>query len=150
MDHYPLLLGLHLIGASIWTGGHLVLAIGILPSALARRDVTAITPFEAVFERLGLPALAVQIVTGVLLALQVSPNAADWFTWKTPIDSAVGAKLILLATTALLAVHARLFIIPKLTAERLAWLAVHIVTVTILSVAFVLTGVAFRFGGIGA
>lgn len=32
------LLFLHLLGAAIWVGGHLVLALGILPGALRRRD----------------------------------------------------------------------------------------------------------------
>ena len=33
-----LLLTLHILGACVWTGGHLVLAITVLPRALARRD----------------------------------------------------------------------------------------------------------------
>ncbi|MBF3283866.1 copper transporter, partial [Pseudomonas aeruginosa] len=51
------LLFLHLLGAAIWVGGHLVLALGILPGALRRRDPQAIRAFEQVYERIGIPAL---------------------------------------------------------------------------------------------
>jgi len=33
-----LLLTLHVLGACVWTGGHLVLAVAVLPRAVARRD----------------------------------------------------------------------------------------------------------------
>ncbi|MEV1968220.1 hypothetical protein ABZR56_17340, partial [Pseudomonas aeruginosa] len=42
---------------AIWVGGHLVLALGILPGALRRRDPQAIRAFEQVYERIGIPAL---------------------------------------------------------------------------------------------
>ncbi|TDO16827.1 MULTISPECIES: hypothetical protein [Halomonas] len=36
-----MLLLLHLLGATVWTGGHLVLAATILPRVLKGRDVAA-------------------------------------------------------------------------------------------------------------
>lgn len=62
------LLFLHLLGAAIWVGGHLVLALGILPGALRRRDPQAIRAFEQVYERIGIPALLLQVVSGLWLA----------------------------------------------------------------------------------
>ncbi|MGH7874191.1 MAG: hypothetical protein ACREQO_18470, partial [Candidatus Binatia bacterium] len=65
---YRILVALHLIGASVWIGGHLVLAATILPRALRHRAPTIILDFEKGFERIGLPALVLQVVTGLLLA----------------------------------------------------------------------------------
>jgi hypothetical protein len=55
----------------------------------------------------------------------------------------------LLAATVALALHARLWLIPRLRDDNLPALAAHILAVTILAVLFVLAGVLFRVGGIG-
>ncbi len=36
----------HVLSATIWTGGHLVLALGVLPDALRRRDRAAVAAFD--------------------------------------------------------------------------------------------------------
>ena len=51
MTDLYLLLVLHLLGAAIWTGGHLILTFGVLPSAL--KATRHRSPFEHRFERLG-------------------------------------------------------------------------------------------------
>ena len=62
------LLFVHVVAATIWVGGHLVLSIGFLPRALARRDPEIILGFERIYERIGLPAMVVQVVTALALA----------------------------------------------------------------------------------
>ncbi len=62
-----ILLFLHLIGASIWLGGHLILALKILPPAWRARDPAPIRAFEERYEALGLPALLLQVITGIWL-----------------------------------------------------------------------------------
>ena len=47
----------HILAATIWTGGHLVLCLRILPKALKTRSVDAIREFEASYEVIGIPAL---------------------------------------------------------------------------------------------
>lgn len=138
---------IHILGATIWTGGHLVLALTVLPRALRARDPKVIQEFEAGYERLGMPALLVQIVTGLWLAYQYLPSPAAWFGFGSPVAVHIFVKLTLLALTLALAIHARLRVIPKLDADRLGVLAYHIVAVTILSVLFVVVGTGFRFGG---
>lgn len=138
---------LHVLGASIWVGGHLLLAVRILPRALRARDPEPVRAFEAAFEPLGIPALLVQVVTGVLLARLFAPRFADWFDPGNPVALHIAVKLGLLALTVGLAAHARLRIIPRLDAERLPALAVHIVAVTLVSIGFVVVGVSFRTGG---
>lgn len=142
-----LLLIVHLLGAAIWTGGHLVLATTVLPRAMRAKDASIVHEFEEGFERLGIPALIAQIVTGVWLASQWLPSLAQWTDVRSPLSRAVLTKLALLLVTATLAVHARLRVLPGLTAERLRLLAWHIVPVTVLSVLFVVVGALLRTGG---
>ncbi|WP_404423542.1 CopD family protein [Nibricoccus sp. IMCC34717] len=139
---------LHTLGATVWTGGHLVLAIGILPKALKDRDPELITRFENRYERIGIPALLLQVVTGIELARRFFPGFEGLLDTSNPLARAVLVKFALLATTVLLAIDARLRLIPRLSAETLPSLAWHIVPVTFLSVAFVAVGIAVRFGGL--
>ncbi len=141
------LLLLHLLGAAIWTGGHLVLALGVLPAALRHRDAAAIQAFESRFERIGIPALLIQVVTGVMLLGRYFPEWSLILDWANPMARAGLLKLGLLALTLGLALDARLRIIPKLSKDNLTALAWHIIPVTIMSVAFVYIGLRFRFGG---
>ncbi|MGE4405602.1 CopD family protein [Pseudomonas sp.] len=140
------LLFLHLLGACVWVGGHLVLLLGVLPGALRRRDPQPVRGFEQIYERIGIPALLLQIVTGVWMAGLWLPHA-QWFG-DAPIAHLVQAKLALLGFTALLGVHARLALIPRLDARRLPQLGLHIVLITLTAVAFVWVGAGFRFGGL--
>lgn len=140
------LLFLHLLGASVWVGGHLVLLFGVLPGALRRRDPQPVRNFEQIYERIGIPALLIQIVTGLWMASLWLPHA-QWFS-ATPVAHLVQAKLVLLALTAALGLHARLALIPKLDAQSLPHLGAHIVLITLTAVAFVWVGAGFRFGGL--
>jgi putative copper export protein len=145
---YQLMLILHVLGATVWTGGHLVLAIAILPQALRRHDPELILGFESRYERVGIPALVVQVVTGIWLAYRMLPDPAAWFGFETYVASHIAVKLMLLLLTAGLAIDARVRIIPRLRPETLPALAWHIIPVTILAVLFVVVGVGTGTGGI--
>lgn len=145
---YKLTIAIHLIAATIWTGGHLVLFFAVLLPALRTRDHTRITAFEQHFEKIGIPALLALVITGVLMALEQAGSFAAWFSLATPISRTVVLKLSLLLFTVILALHARLSIIPRLNEKTLNSLAVHITLVTLIAVLFALTGVLHRFGGI--
>ena len=148
MTVYAIVLTFHVLGACIWAGGHLVLAAAVLPRALRERRAHLVVEFEQGYERIGLPALLVQVVTGLWLAqLRLGPTSA-WFA-DNPLAHVVQGKLALLAGTVGLALHARLKLIPQLTDATLGTLAAHIIAVTVLAVLFVVAGVAFRFGGVG-
>lgn len=146
MDAASVALTLHVLAATVWTGGHIVLATVILPAALRHRSIENLRRFEQGYERVGIPALLIQIITGLWLAHRLVPGLANWFDQSNPLARLVLVKLALLVITAALAVDARLRIIPRLTDEKLVSLAWHIVPVTIVSVLFVIVGVAFRTG----
>ena len=142
------LLFLHILGAAIWTGGHLVLALGVLPTALRRNDPALIEAFESRYEPVGIVALVAQVVTGIELARRYFTSFADLFNLNNSLAVATLAKIVLLLLTVSLAFDARLRIIPKLGRHNLRALAWHIILVTVLSVAFVFVGLRFRFGGL--
>lgn len=142
------LLFLHILGAAIWTGGHLVLALGVLPAALRRKDPALIEAFESRYEPVGIVALVVQVLTGVELTRRYFPSLADLFDLNSSLALAALAKIVLLLLTVSLALDARLRIIPRLGRHNLRALAWHIIPVTVLSVAFVFVGLRFRFGGL--
>lgn len=143
-----LLLFLHLLGAAVWVGGHLVLALTILPRALRLRDPALVRDFEDRYERLGIPALVLQALSGLWLAYRWVPDVDAWFGFGSTPATLVFVKLVLLASTLALALHARLRIVPRLSVERLPVLALHVVLVTVIGVAFVYVGLAFRMGGL--
>jgi len=145
---YRALVVAHLLGASIWIGGHLVLSLAVLPRALRARDASIVRDFEAGFERVGIPALLVQVVTGLWLAHHWLPDVGAWFAGGSPQARLVATKLALLAATVALAAHARLRIIPRLDATTLRPLAWHIAAVTLISIAFLVAGVGIRTGGL--
>ena len=146
MASYYIVLSLHILGATVWAGGHLVLAVTILPNALRQHRATTVSEFEQRFERIGLPALAVQIVTGLWLAEHLLGSPANWFDGNS-VARTVQVKLGLLVITVGLAIHARFSVIPRLSDATLPTLAWHIRIVTLAAVLFVLAGASIRFGG---
>jgi putative copper export protein len=141
-----LTLFLHLLAATVWTGGHLILALAILPRVLRSRSAAELLQFESAYERIGLPALLIQVISGLMLAHSLSPDLTRWFDFDDPVGRLIGLKLGLLFLTAAFAIDARLRLIPKLDASRLNSLAWHIVPVTVISVLFVVVGLSFRTG----
>jgi putative copper export protein len=135
------------MGASVWLGGHLVLAFSYLPQALKTRDVSLLQNFESKFERIGIPALLLQIITGLWISYLLVPHVSEWFNLSEPISRAISSKLALLGLTAILAVDARLRVIPKLKPENIVDLAWHIIPVTVIAVLFAIVGISIRFGG---
>ncbi|PZD71167.1 hypothetical protein C1752_07895 [Acaryochloris thomasi RCC1774] len=145
---FKLLVILHTLGATVWTGGHLVLAVTVLPSALRKRDPEQIHAFEEKFEGFGLSALLLQVITGLWLTRIYFPSIQTFFAFESYLSTYIAVKLGLLLGTLALAIHARFFIIPNLTKETLNSLAYHIAGVTTLAVLFVVLGAGIRLGGL--
>ncbi len=138
----------HILGATVWAGGHIVLATLILPEVLRKKDARLLLSFEEKYERIGMPALLIQIITGLWMAYYYLPDPRGWFTLQTSLSVHIVIKLSLLLATVLLAVDARFRVVPRLSRENLTDMAWHIIGVTILAVVFVITGVSLRTGGL--
>lgn len=143
---YGFVLFLHILAATIWTGGHIVLSLVILPSVLRERSPSKLLAFESVYEKIGMPALIILVLSGIWLAHNLLPDVRLWFDWTNPIAKGIVLKLSLLSLTILFAIDARFRIIPELSERNLVAMACHIVPVTIFSVLFVAIGVSFRAG----
>lgn len=144
---YIYILLLHILTACIWTGGHLVLAFTVLPRALKAKDPKILLDFEQGFERIGIPALILQVLSGLWLAYNLIPDFGAWFAFTNDVETSIAIKLGLLAATAMLAVNARFRVIPNLTAQTLPLMGWHIRAVTLFAVLFVAVGVGLNAGG---
>jgi putative copper export protein len=145
---FKILVLLHTLSATIWTGGHLVLAVSVLPKALREKNPDVIKNFEENFETLGLISLGIQVITGLGLTWIYFPQFQGLWGLDSFLSRYVVIKLILLLSTLALAIHARWFIIPNLSKENLNSLAFHIIGITTLAVLFVVFGVGIRLGGL--
>jgi len=143
---YGILLLLHILGATIWTGGHIVLSVAVLPRALKEKSPQRLIDFESAYEKIGMPALLVQIVTGAMLAYRFVPDVSQWFDMSNPASHAIAAKITLLALTLGFAASARLRVIPVLSEKNLVVMAWHIISVTLISILFVFVGISCRTG----
>lgn len=149
MSHHLLLI-IHLLSAAIWVGGHLLLVFGHLPQALKEKDQNIILNYEKKYEPVGMPALILLVITGILMAYKYGVSIEYWFHFATPIEKAVSTKLLLLLLTVAFALSAQFRVLPKLKSNpnKLPEMAFHIVSVTIIGVLMLILGSSVRFGGI--
>lgn len=149
MSH-QLLLIIHLICVSIWVGGHLFLALRILPVMLKEKSADRLFSFGESFEPLGLVALVIIIATGVWMAIQLGVTPSTWFHFASPVEKVVSTKLILLASMLLLALSVRIRINPTLkdSPKKLPELAVHIGLINLISLTMLVLGTVIRYGGL--
>ncbi len=143
---YSIFVILHLLGASVWVGGHIVLVSVVLPAARREGCIKYIVDFERSYGRLGLGALVIQAVTGFVLAER---SIGSWVTFTLSTDLAsilVPTKLVLLAANLGLAVHASRRLLPRLSPERIGAFAIHAWIVTLIAVLMVVLGVGIRTG----
>lgn len=136
-----LIIFIHIISATIWAGGHLVLTLGFLPKAIKKNDISIVEQFESKYERIGIPSLLILVITGVYMTTVYTSNFFD-FDFSIHHNRHVYYKFILLFLTIILAIHARFVLIPQ---KKLKPLAYHIVLVTTISVLFVFS---VRSGGL--
>ncbi|HRA60693.1 MAG TPA: copper resistance protein CopD [Bacteroidia bacterium] len=145
---HQLLLTIHILSVTVWVGGHLILALRFLPKALKEGNHHVILNFEKLYEPIGIPALLITVITGFLLAYQYNVTISTWFSFSSSIEKVVSIKLILLIATLVMAIHARFFIIPKLSKSNLNQLAWHIVLLTLTACTMLVLGTFVRMGGL--
>ena len=148
MRTHHLLLILHLLGAAIWVGGHLYVAIRILPVALRQKDASLLRTFKSRYEPMGMPALGLLVVTGIMMAYNYNVRIGTWFSFSNGIERVISLKLILLFLTVCFAVVADKFVFPRLTDATIYTAAIMILSVTFLGVALFVLGTFVRMGGL--
>lgn len=142
---YKFIIILHVLAATIWVGGHLFLAVILLPNILKSKDFKALLDFERKFEKIGIPALLVQVVTGFYLAYQLLSDVKSWFLFEGHIATHIGIKILLLLATILLALNANFRLIPNIEkGNNLKIMAIHIILVTLFSLLFLIVGMSVR------
>lgn len=150
MNELHLLLILHLLGATIWGGGHILLSVVILPQVWKEKSVEKLFNFESRYEWFGMPALFVMLLTGVRMAYIYNVKLASWFAFETPIERVVSLKLACLFTIALFALSAQFYVLPRLKTDikKLPLMTFHILSVTTISIVMLILGSFIRYGGI--
>ncbi len=137
---------LHLLAASIWIGGHLVLALGYLPRAFRTGSLRELDRYEAVYEKIGLPSLIIAVATGIYMGINWYP-IDQWFTFQGKAWI-LGVKALLVLATIGLAIDARLRIIARARRSgiepNIIDLGIHIMLVTIIAVGFLVLGWLLR------
>lgn len=98
-----ILVSLHVLVAAAWVGGHVGRTAVVVPAARRRGDVAPIQEFEASFSRIGLAALLVQVVTGVVLACRWIGDWRGVSSTFWPVSRLVLAKIVLLGGQNILA-----------------------------------------------
>jgi putative copper export protein len=146
---YQLLVIVHLLGATVWVGGHLVLVLGVLPRALRAGDGAAVAAFEKSYGRVGLGAMVGQLVTGVWLADRWLGGWTHVFSDPTPSTHRVMIKLGLVFATLVVGGYAYHRVLPGLASgpAGLRKFAVHAWTTTLLAVGLLVVGASIRLGG---
>ena len=143
---YKYVLVIHILAATLWTGGHLVLALAFLPRIVRERSVEGLLAFESAYEKWGMAALIIQVLSGLWLAHVRLPDIATWFAGDSFVARLILLKLTLLGLTLAVAMDARLRVIPRLSAQTLPAMALRVRLITALGVAFVIVGTTFRTG----
>lgn len=142
---YVILVFFHIVFATIWIGGHGVILFNIFPLAYKKKDPQILLGFENLYEKIGIPSLILQVITGLFLFLLKVETWDQLLNWNDYNGRHFLLKMLLLLITILFAIHARFRIIPNLTNKTLLLLGLHIFGVFLLSLGFLLVGISIRF-----
>ncbi len=147
MKHHILLIT-HLITATIWVGGHLILLFRFVPESIKLKSINPINNFRKKFEPIGMPSLLILLFTGILMAYDYEITITKWFNFKGSIETIISLKLILFLITIILALSAVKFIFPNLKRKPTFVLIVFITIVTLIAITMLILGSFVRQGGI--
>ena len=148
MNHHLLLI-IHLMSATVWVGGHLILVASYLPRAIKEKNQNYILNYEKKYEPIGMLSLILLVLSWILMAYKYGVTIEHWFEFATPIEKVVSTKLLLLFATLLFALSAQFKVLPKLNnnIKYLPEMALHILCVTIIGISMLILGSFVRFGG---
>jgi len=137
---------LHILGASIWIGGMLIMALGVLPKAKKAKSASLIKDYEGSFHILGMIALTLQFLTGFRLAMIYTGGMKGLFDFSNHLAVLFVWKLALLILTMVLFVVFKKKTLAKLTDENIGSASNMIWNITIFAIALMVLGLGFSRG----
>lgn len=144
---HQIMLVIHLLVATIWVGGHLILILRYVPKAIKNKSLNEINHFRKNFEPVGIPSLLLLLITGITMAYDYDVSVDKWFSFESSIEKIVSLKLILFFCTMLLALTAVKFLFPKLQNKHSYIVWIFIFLVTSIAVTMLILGSLIRIGG---
>jgi len=147
MKHQVTLI-LHLLAATIWVGGHLLLLLRYVPKAIKSKSLEELSAFRKNFEPVGMPSLFILIITGILMAYDYNITFEKWFLFENSIEKIVSIKLILLFISLTLAFITIKFVLPSINKISPFILYFIIFLVTTIAVTMLVLGSLVRIGGL--
>ena len=139
---------IHLLAATIWVGGHLLLLLRYVPKAIKSKSLEELSAFRKNFEPVGIPSLFILILTGILMAYDYNITFEKWFLFENSIEKIVSIKLILLFISLTLAFITIKFVLPSINKISPFILYFIIFLVTTIAVTMLVLGSLVRVGGI--
>lgn len=146
MKHQIVLI-IHLLAATIWIGGHLILLLRYVPKSIKNKSINEINLFRKNFEPIGIPSLLLLLITGIIMAYDYDVSVDKWFSFESSVEKIVSLKLILFFCTILLAFTAAKFLFPKLQNKHSYIVWIFIFLVTSIAVTMLILGSLIRIGG---
>ena len=134
---------LHVLAATVWTGGHLALVFMFLIPAIKSKKTIELLDFEDKYEPIGMPALLILVITGIYQSYIFIPDLSKWFDFSNHYSSHFSAKIIMVLMIVALALDMKLRVM-KQKEINLFCFSWHVFVVTILSVLLVIVGLSFR------
>lgn len=147
MKHQVTLI-LHLLAATIWVGGHLLLLLRFVPKAIKSKSLEELSAFRKNYEPVGMPSLFILIITGILMAYDYNITFEKWFLFENSIEKIVSIKLILLFISLTLAFITLKFVLPSINKISPFILYCIIFLVTTIAVTMLVLGSLVRIGGL--
>lgn len=139
---------IHLLAATIWVGGHLLLLLRYVPKAIKSKSLEELSAFRKNFEPVGMPSLFILIITGILMAYDYNITFEKWFLFENSIEKIVNIKLILLFISLTLAFITIKFVLPSINKISPFILYFIIFFVTTIAVTMLVLGSLVRIGGL--
>lgn len=147
MKHQIVLI-IHLLAATIWVGGHLLLLLRYVPKAIKSKSIEELSAFRKNFEPVGMPSLFILIITGILMAYDYNITFEKWFLFENSIEKIISVKLILLLISLTLAFITFKFVLLSINKISPFLLYFIIFLVTTIAVFMLILGSLVRVGGL--
>lgn len=137
------------MAATVWIGGNIFISVVYIPKALRMKSPTFINSFSN-YEKIGLPALIISLLTGLHMALKRVP-LDQWFLFDNPMEATISLKFLIFLVMGILIIFAKTTIIPRLKnhdTKQLPASALYIITLTLIGLILLTIGTYLRYGGL--